>query len=97
MSTNAYWSMEFTDGIITGRILFKKGECHHCKKSARLIMVADVSLPAGVAPTEKFILYEMPVADLRPIPVVGITCGCYAKAMRQIAYVVGIRKGKGKA
>lgn len=96
MSANLYWSTPFSDGIITGRILFKKGECHHCFKQARLILIESIQLPQGVEPSDKFIYFKAGDADTPyyRIPVVGITCGCYAKGSRQIAYVLARRKAK---
>lgn len=96
MSVNAYWSTPFSDGIITGRILFKKGTCDHCGKNTRLIEVQEMSLPNGMEPTDKFIFYMNGTDQILPVGYIGITCGCYGKGMRQIAYVIGIRKGKGK-
>lgn len=97
--SDAYWSTEFNDGIVTGRILFKKGECGHCKKPARLLFIQEISLPNGIAASEKFIYFEEKDEDgsIGEIPAVGITCGCYAKGARQIAYVLARRKAKGKA
>lgn len=95
---NLYWSTEFNDGILRGRILFKKGECSHCHKTERLIWIEEVTLPLGLEPSDKFILFH--IQDTWPgpkaIPNIGITCGCYGKAMRQIAYVLGRRKERGR-
>ena len=98
---------EVNDGIITGTILKTKRLCYHCNDMTMCIHVKKITLPPGIEPFPRLILYrEMPDPNdystkpamiAAPISEIGIGCGCYAKAHRQIAYLNAGLKERDKA
>lgn len=67
------------------------------------VLVIKVTLPEGIKPLGTFVLYRFVGGGLasprgvQTIRTVGVRCGCYAKAHRQIAHIQDKRKrAKGK-
>jgi hypothetical protein len=98
---------EVDDGIITGTILQTKHECSHCGNDTICILIRKITLPVGIEPFPRLILYEEvpdPNDDgsdwepvMAPIIQIGISCNCYAKAHRQIAYLSAWLKERNKS
>lgn len=81
---------EVDDGMITGIVLGKKLECSNCGNKTMCIHITKITLPPGIEPFPRLIFYERNpyiVNDVLPIEQIGIGCGCYGRANRQIAYL----------
>jgi hypothetical protein len=89
---------DVNDGYITGRVEQKGYECGHCGMPTRVIRIDGLKLqkeiyysPMGNSEKERknrlkrFIFCDDNGSALNYI---GIGCGCYAKAHRQIAHIV---------
>lgn len=94
----------FSDGLITGRLLNRRKErCEACGSMEYCILVIKVTLPEGMKPLGTFVLYKFVSPEVpgerrvNPIKLVGIRCGCYAKAHRQMTHITDKLKKKGKA
>jgi hypothetical protein len=84
------------DGVVQGNLEPYRSDCTVCKTKAWGIRITGVKLPDKIKPSASFILFEEATeADpLRPtrsyfraVSFIGINCGCYARAHRQIAHI----------
>ncbi len=85
------------DGIIEGEILRNAQKCDHCGKICLCVWInSEPTLPGGIEPSVRLMLFQEdfesdvvpPGVDLiRAITFIGIGCGCYARANRQIARI----------
>jgi hypothetical protein len=86
------------DGYLKGHINPRAaGDCQNCGKHVRCIHITELNLPPGMEPSAKFIFYgEDKIGDVFHHTMIGISCGCYGKGMRQIAYVLAKRSARKK-
>lgn len=94
---------DLNDGIVTGRIDEKRGTCQICMTDNQCVLVvADITLPKmgpsalkkKVKPSVQLKFYTTTVdGDIVPVSIIGLTCGCYAKAHRQLARIDQRMKG----
>lgn len=84
------------DGTIEGRIAANRQKCDNCQSLVWCIEVMDVRLPEGVKPSVKLITYHTVDGPnesmLAHVDLIGLDCGCYARAHRQMVH---IRKKEG--
>jgi hypothetical protein len=86
------------DGLITGRLDGALHMCPVCHTRQHCIQIYKVTLPENVKPQHSMILYRrgtnpsLASPDFVPHTFIGVTCGCYAKAHRQMAHIVHNRK-----
>jgi hypothetical protein len=85
------------DGIIKGWVSDKMGHCPVCNTDRRVILIIHtIDLPTigkrgrriKMKPDARLILFRSGPQN-RPVrhDCIGITCGCYAKAHRQLARI----------
>jgi hypothetical protein len=79
------------DGVIKGTLTNSQPrgrDCQHCGElNFFLVYIKELSLPEPLTPVNSLILYHFVDSKLVPIKYVGIGCGCYARAHRQIAKI----------
>lgn len=98
---------EFSDGLITGYLNNRvQHKCQACGEKVYCIYILRVILPEGIKPLGTFVLYRYAAGELRDqmgspgqrfvvaVQYIGITCGCYAKAHRQIAHIQHKRRSR---
>jgi hypothetical protein len=90
------------DGIVVGRVMGKRIECQVCYKKGVGIEVTNVLLPESIPPSAHLIFFTGITTNLEDHGVlcdyaspIGITCGCYARAHRQIAHITTRQKFNG--
>lgn len=72
--------------------------CGNCRQPTTCIAVSKINLPDEIEPSTKLIGYEAFVpegslsARLKPIHLIGIGCGCYARFHRQVAHIQDRKK-----
>jgi hypothetical protein len=77
------------DGMIKGIIQAHRRRCDNCGVATTVIFITDIDL-RGLHASENMIVYRPSRLDkdrLFPINLIGIGCGCYGKANRQLAYI----------
>lgn len=79
--------VEVDDGIIRARSLHLSRECENCHSMTTCLKVLDVRLPQGITASTRLILYKTGVSPDEKVDYLGLSCGCYAKAHRQIAHI----------
>jgi hypothetical protein len=94
---------DIDDGIVVGRVLRVKTRCKVCDQWGNGIEITNVLLPDSIPPSAHLIFFTGITTSLEDHGVlcdyaspIGITCGCYAKAHRQIAHITTRRKFNGK-
>jgi hypothetical protein len=81
------------DGIITGRCLERKSECFVCEAWTRVINISSITMPnhptkeGTIQRATNLIFFYGDNDNPILIPRIGIGCGCYAKAHRQLARI----------
>lgn len=91
---------QLDDGLITGVIIEHRIICGACGALTLSIWIDKITLPPTITPLLSFVLYKLVDGDLglprtlQPLNYIGITCGCYAKAHRQIAHIQTTRKAR---
>lgn len=85
---------QVSDGIIEGviSIVEKPPTCPICEKDTWVILVKKITLPDGITPSKRLIIFK---DDHKEYPSIGIGCGCYAKFHRQIAHIQSRMKERG--
>lgn len=84
------------DGMIKGVIQEHRRRCDHCGTSTTAMVITGLDL-RGLEPSENMIVMRQVAPHirnllksdsiLRPTIILGIGCGCYGKANRQLAYM----------
>jgi hypothetical protein len=81
------------DGMIKGVIQEHRRRCDNCGVATTVIFVTDLRL-RGLKPCDNMIVMKrdktwQPETEalFRSITLLGIGCGCYGKANRQLAYM----------
>lgn len=78
------------DGYIKGQIYHLRQECDHCHKRTMCIKVEKVTLPPSIKPSTHLITFHYQrTTQLTHVECLGISCGCYAKAHRQLVHITG--------
>lgn len=84
---------DVSDDLIVGQVMRVGKFCGNCNQPTTCILIDKVALPEGLEPSTKLIGYEAFVpegslaARLKPISLIGIGCGCYARFHRQVAHI----------
>jgi hypothetical protein len=89
---------EVSDTIIRGKIHYQSERCGYCDNPTTCITVIKVTLPEPMTPAKTLILFnEIPEDEkLVPIKRIGIGCGCYARAHRQITHIKDLMDKRAK-
>lgn len=79
------------DPYIQGSLITNQQvSCGYCCVETICIKIDEVTLPDEVKPAKSLIAYDL--ADPpKPVPYLGIACGCYAKFQRQLAHIMSKR------
>lgn len=81
------------DGLIKGELLRKTDRCPICFTRAYLIRIDQITLPKGLEPSHRLILYYYSGAgDLVRHDHIGVTCGCLSRVHRQMAHITDRKK-----
>jgi hypothetical protein len=75
------------DGIISGVLTLNK-TCANCGSAVWAVKIETITLPTGLKPGPTLIAFD----GKKPVNILGITCGCYAKFHRQVAHIQGRSK-----
>lgn len=75
------------DTVVFGVIHRHSITCCLCRRKTYGILIGEVNLPEGISRSPKIILIQLTPDGVEPIPNIGIGCGCYARAHRQIAHI----------
>lgn len=74
------------DGVVTGALERTKQTCRICGEGTCTIYIASLSLPQGVNEGDNRIIFNQARSNPK-MPYIGVGCGCYAKAHRQLAHI----------
>jgi hypothetical protein len=86
--------LEVDDGIVKGRMRRTGIWCQNCQEDAYGIVVTELNLPEGISLVSKLIVGRDKYGKTVPITMLGISCGCYAKAHRQIAHIQDAQRSR---
>lgn len=75
------------DGILDGHLVAKLEACDNCGEDTWPFEIDTISLPKGVKPSNKLIVFREGPNGLEAIDHIGFGCGCYGKFHRQIAHI----------
>ena len=91
------------DGHVIGEIARKKVECQVCYKKGVGIEVENIILPEHIKPSAHLIFFTGITTNLEDDSLlcdyaspIGVSCGCYARAHRQLAHIDTRMKFNGK-
>jgi hypothetical protein len=86
----------FNDGYIEGILERAPSPCANCDKVVHCIGIEAIHLPNGLESGRTLIPFKQDRRSTTPgykrVTRLGIQCGCYAKAQRQIAHIEQRRK-----
>lgn len=85
-------SVALDDGIVRADNL-RYETCPVCDQDVRCLTITRLSLPNGIEPSSRLIFCDSQGKYLQSI---GLVCGCYARAHRQLAHVNDQRIFKGR-
>lgn len=75
------------DGFIKGIVRLHREKCDNCPAIGWSIHMDEVTLPKGITPSSRLIPYRDGANGVEVIDFLGLTCGCYAKAHRQLVHI----------
>lgn len=82
--------MKITDGILEGEG-FRIAKCEVCGALTASIRIDKCHLPPGIYPTNRLIFFKMRfdgnISEPSLIRRIGVGCGCYARAHRQLGII----------
>jgi hypothetical protein len=79
-----------------GDFRLRQGKCEHCGKTTTRVDYTSFDLPANIDPKSRTLVINIHGVNFREtaFPKLGVTCGCYSKAHRQIAHISSRQNGK---
>lgn len=82
--------MKIMDGILEGEGMRIK-KCHVCGEVTGCFRIDKITLPDGIEPSTRLIFFERKfdgnISEPVQIPSIGVGCGCYARAHRQLGII----------